>query len=47
MKVQKKYYLSLELIRRTRIRAAQEGISQSAFAERAIRNLLKEQRRRP
>lgn len=45
MKIQKKYYLPPALIRRTRIRAAQEGISQSAFLERALRNFLRETRR--
>lgn len=47
MKVQKKYYLSPALVRRSRVQAAKEGITQSAFLERALRNFLKDTRRKP
>ena len=47
MKVQKKVYLPPALARRAARQARREGISESAFAERAIRNLLKEWKRKP
>ena len=44
-KVQKKYYLPRELTEAVAHRCIEEGITQSAFLERALRRFLKGRRR--